>query len=74
MMIAIFYHFLAPEGGHPTLEEHFIEKKNQNARSFFLSHICKLNKKNSEILLLTNIDNKFDIFPLCISLTNPETL
>ena len=23
----MFYHFLAPEGGHPTWEENFIEKK-----------------------------------------------
>ena len=23
---AMFYHFLAPEGGHPTWEEHFIRK------------------------------------------------
>ena len=22
----MFYHFLAPEGGHPTWDEHFIEK------------------------------------------------
>ena len=30
---AIFNHFLAPEGGHPTWEDHFIEKY-QTARSF----------------------------------------
>ena len=26
LVTAMFYHFLAPEGGHPTREEHFIEK------------------------------------------------
>ena len=28
MVTTMFYHFLAPEGGHPTWEEIFIEKKN----------------------------------------------
>ena len=31
----MFYHFLVPEGGQPTWEEHSIEKKYQYARSFF---------------------------------------
>ena len=35
MVTIMFYHLLAPENGHPTWEENFIEKKNQNARSFF---------------------------------------
>ena len=35
MLTTMFYHFLAPEGGHPTWEEIFIEKKYQNARFFF---------------------------------------
>ena len=42
MVTDMFYHFLAPEGGHPTWEKIFIEKKYQNARSFFLSHTSKL--------------------------------
>ena len=25
-MTAMFYHFLAPEGGDPTWEKHFVEK------------------------------------------------
>ena len=39
----MFYHILAPEGGHPTWEENFIDKY-QNAMSFFLRHASKLNK------------------------------
>ena len=31
---AMFYHFLVPEGGHPTWEENCFEKKYQNTRSF----------------------------------------
>ena len=34
-MTAMFYHFLAPEGWHPTWEENFIEKKYQNETFFF---------------------------------------
>ena len=41
----MFYHFLASEGGHPTWEENSTEKKNQNARSFFLSHTSKLDQQ-----------------------------
>ena len=41
---------LAPEGGHPTREENFIEKKYQKARSFLLSLTSKLNQQNSEML------------------------
>ena len=47
MVTTMFYHFLAPEGGHPTLEEIFIEKKSQIARSFFLRHTNKLNQQVS---------------------------
>ena len=50
MMTAMFYRFLAPEGGHPSCEEHFIEKQYQNARCFFLSHMSKLNQQKSEML------------------------
>ena len=35
MVTTMFYHCLAPEGGHPTWEENFIEKKYQNASPFF---------------------------------------
>ena len=63
----MFYHILAPEGGHPTWEEIFIEKY-QNARSFFLSHTSKLNQQkqwddvsNSTAKIYPS--NKYNIFP-----------
>ena len=35
LVTAMFYHFLVPEGGHPTWEENFFEKKyKNNTRSF----------------------------------------
>ena len=34
----MFYHFLAPEGGHPTWEENFIEKNTPLQGIFCLSH------------------------------------
>ena len=34
---AMLYHFLTPEGGHPTWEEHIIEN-NIKMKGFFLSH------------------------------------
>ena len=46
----MFYNVLAPEGGHPTWEELFIEKQYQNAKSFFLSHTRKQNPQNSKML------------------------
>ena len=41
---AMFYHFLAHEGGHPTWEEHFIEKYSK-CKVLFLSHACQLNQQ-----------------------------
>ena len=38
LVTCMFYHFLAPEGGHPTWEENFVEKKYQTVRSLLLSH------------------------------------
>ena len=59
-MTTKFYHFLAPEGGHPTWGGggHFIGK-NQNERSFFLSLFNKVS-------IATHIfpSNKYDSFPL----------
>ena len=40
LMTVMFYHFLAPEGGHHTWEE-ILLKKYQSARSFFLSQFSK---------------------------------
>ena len=73
----MFYHFLAPEGGHPTWEENSTEKKYQNARSFFLSHISKLNQQKQWDVVsksTTKIyqSNKYNIFPSFI-ITNHET-
>ena len=49
----MFYHFLAPEGGHPTCEENSIEKKN---RAQGTANIYPSNKYNifPVFLLLTN--------------------
>ena len=63
----MFYHFLAPEGGHPTLEENSTEKK-QNARSFFLSHTSKLNQQKQWDVVSKSTakiypSNKYNIFP-----------
>ena len=35
MVTTMFYHFLAPEGGHPTWEEIFIEKNTKMQGPFF---------------------------------------
>ena len=47
MVTTMFYHFLAPEGGHHIRKENFIEK---NARSLFLSTTSKLNQQSSDML------------------------
>ena len=64
----MFYHFMAPEGGHPTWEEIFIEKKKQNASSFFLDHTSKLNQqKQWDVVLKSKAkiypSNKYNLFP-----------
>ena len=41
----MFYHFLAPEGGHPTWEENFIEKNIKIQGPFYLIHTSKLNQQ-----------------------------
>ena len=40
----MFYHFLAPEGGHPTLEEDFIEKI-PKCKVIYLSRTSKINQQ-----------------------------
>ena len=45
MVTTMFYHFLAPEGWHPTLEENVIEKKLPKCKVLFLSHTSKLNQQ-----------------------------
>ena len=47
MVTPMFYHFYAPEDGHPTWEEKFIEK---NARSFSLATLVNLINRSSDIL------------------------
>ena len=69
----MFYHFLAPEGGHPAWEDNSIEKKYQNA----LSHTGKLNQQkewdfNSNstakiIVLLTNHETHYNLILCCAS-------
>ena len=39
LVTTVLYRLMAPEGGYPTWEEHFI-KNYQNAMSLFLSHTC----------------------------------
>ena len=68
MVTTLFYHLLAPEGGHPTWEENFIEKKTQNARFFFLSHTSNLINKSSHMLFQKVQQNiyqpsKYEYFP-----------
>ena len=77
MVTAMCYHYLAPEGGHPTWEEHFIENiKIQGP--FFVGHTCKLNQQKQGVLLQKCNKyisaNKYDFFPVCLSLTNHQTL
>ena len=66
MVTTMFYYFLTPEGGHPTWEEIFIEKKHQNARSFFPSHTSKLNQQKqwdvvSKCAAKIYLSNKYNI-------------
>ena len=68
MVTTMFYYFLVPEGGHPTWEEIFIEKKYQNARSFFLSHTSKLNHQKQWDVVSKSTpkiypSKKYNIFP-----------
>ena len=35
LVTAMFYHFLPPEGGHPTWEDNFIEKNTKMQSPFF---------------------------------------
>ena len=73
-----FYHFMSPEGGHPTWEEHFIEKKIKMKGPFFLATPVNQIDKSSEMLfqhlqqIYIGLINM--IFPLCLLLTNHETL
>ena len=75
----LVYHSLAKQSGQPTWEEYFIEKNHQNARSIFQSHTCKLNpikQRDNVSKIAANIfpSNRYDCFPLCLLLTNYETL
>ena len=73
----MFYHFLAPENGHPHMRGNFIEKKYQTARSFFLHQINLINK-NSETSF-QNVQQIFIhfiniIFSVILLLSNHEAL
>ena len=60
-----------------TLHGRNISLKNQNARSFFLSHTCKLNQQTHWGVVskkVQQIYNKYDFFSENILLTNHETL
>ena len=64
----MFYHFLAPEGGHPTWEEIFIEKNTKMQGPFFLSHPSKLNQQKqwddvSKSTAKIYPSHKYNIFP-----------
>ena len=41
LVTAMFYHFLVPEGGHPTWEENFFEKISEY-KVLFISHTSNL--------------------------------
>ena len=63
----------------PYMRGTFIEKKNQNARSFILSHTCKLNQQKqwdvvSQAVANMYPSNSYDFFPVCLLLTSQETL
>ena len=75
----MFYHFLPPEGAHPTWEENFIEQNTKLQGPFFLSHTSKLNQQKqwdvvSKIAANIYPTDKYDIFPIILLLTNHETL
>ena len=66
------YHFLAPEGGHPTWEENFIEKIPK-------CHTSKLNQEKQRYVVsksATNIhqSSKYKYFPIILLLNNNEKL
>ena len=67
LVTAMFYHFLTPEGGHPTWEE-----KYQNARPFFWATLVKQWDVVSKSAANIYLSNKYDIFPVLFS--NHETL
>ena len=46
----MFYHFLAPEGGHPTREDNSTEKNTRMQVPFFLATPLNLINKSNEVL------------------------
>ena len=73
----MFYHFLAPEGGHPTWEEYSTEKNNRMQGPFFWATPVNFINKSKEILFqkvqqrYTRLINT--IYFLVLLLTNHET-
>ena len=71
----MFYHFLAPEGRHPTWEEHFIENISK-CRVLFLSYTCKLNQQK-QWYVVSKVQQIYTrliymMFTECLLLTNHE--
>ena len=74
----MIYHFLAPEGGHTTRDESFIEKL-PNCKDFFLNHSSKPNQQKQKDVLSksaanTYQPNKYHFFPINLLLTHHEAL
>ena len=72
----MFYHFLAPEDGHPTWEEHFIEKY-QNGKIFFSkphqqTKSTKARDSVSKSAANIFLSNKYDFFPIYHRDKRPE--
>ena len=72
----MFYHFLAPEGGHPTLAENLIPK----CKAVTLSPSSKLIQQKQMLfqkvqqILVIHPSNIYDFFPVILILTNHEPL
>ena len=79
LVTAMVYHFLAPEGGHPTREKNLIEKIPECKVLFFLIHTSKANQQNQRDVVSKSVANiyrsyKYDFFPVILLLTNHEAL
>ena len=75
----MFYHFLAPLKVGTLHWRKVSLKKYQNAMSFSLSHTSNLYQQKKFDVVSKNAaniypSNKYDLFPICLLLTNHETL
>ena len=55
----MFYHFLTPEGRHPSYEENSIENNYHNARSFLISHNSKLYQQKQLDVVLKKVQQRY---------------